>query len=572
MHTRIVFVKPQDKELTAYFDRQTHLAKNLRNSANYLIRNLNSGLHKEPDERTENEKEVIETVATGINLYNKHLNERIMKKFSEICGLSCPTLAKTCMIHELFKKDKKEYPLPDKEHWMLNFYSMDVVMRHTKNKDYYAMPVQASQHVLKKVDKNWKSFFKAMQTYKVNPNLFTGRPKPPGYVRGEHTTVSYPNQTVRARVADGKTYLSFPGYKDELCVGNEASKLVRTEVKPCFGGYRVYATFEDEVSLPAVPETPERILGIDPGVGNFATCATNFPSVPFIIDGAWIKSANQGFNKTRARLISELTRGYDSKKSVKNSKRLDAISRKRDDQFRDFFYKVSHYIVDRCIELKIEAIVFGHNKMQKQNSNMGTKSNQQFVSIPFLTFSQILTNVAAKSGIPVVHVEESYSSKGSLIDGDYLPVYNKEKEEAYEFSGRRISRGQYKTKDGIILNADVNGAGNIIRKAFPDAFDKIEDYSYLHRTVIRIKREQICGAKVKTLQGLPKRKDMHAFLHHERMAKKNMYMEIFGATSAKNKSVYIEAARAKKEEEKAKKAALEAEMIAAEAEKKPKAA
>ena len=105
---------------------------------------------------------------------------------------------------------------------------------------------------------------------------------------------------------------------------------------------------------------------------------------------------------------------------------------------------------------------------------MAAGNNQHFVSIPYTRFFWILTCVAAKAGIPIIETEESYTSKASLIDKDPIPVYKEGDRLEYHFSGKRISRGQYESKEGMILNADVNGAGNIIRKVYPNAFDSCQ--------------------------------------------------------------------------------------------------
>lgn len=545
MHTRSIFIKPHNRVLAAYFDRQTRLAKNLRNTANFIIRNLRTGLSKAPEARMENENSVIAMVHTGISRYNENLHERIRRKLSGIGSLPCPSLCKSAMVHSLYKKDKAEYRYPDGNRWMLSYEELNAVLKETANKDYYALPSQANQQILRKVVQSWKGYFESLKAYKENPEAFTGAPKQPGYTRIPHATAVFTNQIVKTHVSRGRTYLTFPGCSLDVCVGAEASKFVKAEVKPCLGGYRVYVTFEDDMKKPGVPKNPSRILGLDPGVSNFLTGATNFPSEPFIIDGGWLKSANQGFNKSRARLLSELTRGLDSKKSVKNSRRLDALSRKRDDQFRDFFYKAAHHIVDYCADNRIEVIVYAHNIFQKQESGMGARCNQQFISIPYLKFFRILETISAKAGIPIVPAEESYTSKASLVDGDDMPVYG-ETEETPKFSGRRITRGQYRTKSGMILNADVNGAGNIIRKRYPEAFRDVEDYSYLAKTVTRITREQLCGVLYTEKQRRPKRGGMRPYLHHEHMAKKLEYMKLFGASSVKDKSQYVEEAKKKK--------------------------
>ena len=195
-----------------------------------------------------------------------------------------------------------------------------------------------------------------------------------------------------------------------------------------------------------------------------------------------MKSLNRWFNKERARLISELTSGSDSRHSVKDSKRLDAVSRKRDERIRDFFYKCAHFICRRAAKDGVEVIVIGHNKGIKDGVGFRKKDNQNFVCIPETKLIRILENVSARYGLPVVVTEESYTSQASVMNLDEIPVYGKEGADKVTFSGKRVKRGRYRTKDGYELNADVNGAANIIRKAYPDAFKDVKDFSYLWKT------------------------------------------------------------------------------------------
>ena len=190
---------------------------------------------------------------------------------------------------------------------------------------------------------------------------------------------------------------------------------------------------------------------------------------------------NQNFNKERSRLLSEVTKGSDSTHSKKETKRLHALSRKRETRLRDFFYKTAWYLVRYAKQQQAEVIVAGHNEDQKQNICIGRQNNQNFVSIPFCRFLDILRYTAAKAGIPVVTREESYTSRASLLDLDAIPAYKKGDTTNHTFSGKRVRRGLYKTNSGLFINADINGAGNILRKEYPSAFDG-QELSYLYET------------------------------------------------------------------------------------------
>ena len=261
---------------------------------------------------------------------------------------------------------------------------------------------------------------------------------------------------------------------------------IKTEIKPVYGKYCLLVTFDDKVKAVEPPANPERILGLDPGVSNFLGVANNFGAVPFVIKGGAVKSVNQRFNKRRSTLLSVLTRGSDSQHSVKYSEQLNTLSKKRDSFMRDYFYKCAWYICRYAQAACVEVIVMGHNEGQKQEVTLGDKNNQHFVAIPYLKFITVLKTVAAKCGIAVVIREESYTSRASLLDMDDIPTYKQGDGTKYQFSGKRIHRGLYKSGNGTVMNADINGASNILRKEYMHAFGNVKDFTYLYETTLAI--------------------------------------------------------------------------------------
>ena len=69
------------------------------------------------------------------------------------------------------------------------------------------------------------------------------------------------------------------------------------------------------------------------------------------------------------------------------------------------------------------------------------------------------------NGLGYIEQEESYTSKASFLDGDEMPTYNADNPQEYKFSGKRVKRGLYRSAKGIEINADVNGAANILKKS-----------------------------------------------------------------------------------------------------------
>ncbi len=205
---------------------------------------------------------------------------------------------------------------------------------------------------------------------------------------------------------------------------------------------------------------PTKYLGVDPGLDNLATCVTN-SGASFIIDGKQLKSYNRLYNKENARL-----------QSIKDKQGIDAEThrqylnlRKRNRRVRHAMGVAAAYIVRYCIENHIGNLVVGHNKEQKQGVNIGKRNNQNFVQIPHGTLRAKLEYLCHLHGIRYIDQEESYTSKASFFDNDFIPTYKQGDTTKYQFSGRRITRGQYRTAGNYVFNADVNGALNILRKS-----------------------------------------------------------------------------------------------------------
>lgn len=198
-------------------------------------------------------------------------------------------------------------------------------------------------------------------------------------------------------------------------------------------------------------------LGIDIGLDNLASCVSNNGSC-FIINGRPLKSINQYYNKRLAFLKSKL------KDNKQISKRIRLLTNKRNNKIKDYLHKASRILINHVVSNGINTIIIGHNKCWKQEINIGKRNNQNFVSIPFNMFISMISYKATLEGINVKIVEESYTSKCSFLDNERIC-----KHESYK--GRRAKRGLFKTSFGKIINADINGAFNIIRKSEKESFD-----------------------------------------------------------------------------------------------------
>ena len=338
--------------------------------------------------------------------------------------------------------------------------------KKTRNVDYYALPAHTNQSIMSEVFEAWKAFFRSRKDYSKYPEKYKGKPGLPRYAKkGGSKTITFSNQT--CVIKEGR-YLKLPKTKQLLNIGKLGTLGRLKEVKAVPTG-RHY-TIQLVMQIPATEKREldrSNIIGIDLGVNNFAAIAHNLGLRPLIIKV--IKSINQYYNKRRAHFYGILRQGKSPGQGRYSSRRLEHLDSKRNDRIRDIMHKISRRIVDYCVENDIGTMIIGKNKGFKENIKLRSNDKQAFACIPYAFFISCIKYKAEACGITLIIKEESYTSKASFIDRDTLPVYGS-MEKNDEFSGKRISRGSYRSKNGTILNADCNASGNIIRKAVPDAF------------------------------------------------------------------------------------------------------
>ena len=342
--------------------------------------------------------------------------------------------------------------------------------------DYRDLGSNVGQQTLRLLDKNWKSFFVAIKDWKKNPQKYLGKPNLP----------RYKNKNGRCVLGlDNNKFSIFDGYirfswKPINCLNNifktkipEESKLIQCRFIPKGLYYTMEIVYEIEV--PDIPENSERIAAIDLGVNNFATITNNIGLKPIVIKGGVIKSMNQYYNKKKAGIQSELM----LKNKSKNSTRLQFFTIKRNFKVKDWMHKASKYVVNYCVLYNIDTLVCGYNKAWKQSSVMNKKVNQGFVGIPYDMFINQLKYKCENNGIRFVTVDEAYTSGTSFLDGEEPTKENYDK-------SRRINRGLFRSNNGILINADVNGSYQILKKAFPDVFTEGIEGVGLHPSLTKV--------------------------------------------------------------------------------------
>lgn len=330
----------------------------------------------------------------------------------------------------------------------------DLAFRLKYSENYKALPAQTAQQILKIVGWNWSGFFKAIKRWRVHPKKFYRMPRPPKYKKkdGEFMLV-FTNQ--QAKIEDSILILPKKGSVIGK-IKTRVKDLKEVRIIPKAIGYVLEIVYEKTIDVPKQDKT--RIAGIDLGVRNLVTIVNNIGKKPIIIKGGVAKSMNQYFNKKKAELQSKY-----NKQGIKYGIKMKQLQVKRDKKMHDYLHKVSKAIIDYLVENDIGMLVIGHNDNWKQNSNIGKRNNQNFVTIPFYKLTHMLLYKTEEQGIETIFIEESYTSKCSFFDKESIKHHTK-------YPGKRISRGLFRTAKGLTINADVNAAYNIMKKAIPNAF------------------------------------------------------------------------------------------------------
>jgi len=319
-----------------------------------------------------------------------------------------------------------------------------------------------AQQILRLVDRNFKSFFGLLKLKKQNK--YSDKTNLPKYKKeNELMTISIQGRS--ARVKNGYVHIGLSkAFKEKyqlkikelifkLPKHIQVEKLQEVRIMPIFNGMEFDIEFVYKKEIEPLSMDRSRYLSIDMGLDNLAACYSN-SGATFIIDGRYLKSINHYYNKQVAYLKSI----YD-RQGIKHSKRFLRLKRKRDFRIKNYFNLAVKYIADYCIQNNIDNIVIGDFEDIKREINLGKKNNQNFVYIPYGLFKQKLKSKCEQLGINYILQDESYTSKASFMDKDN-PAYNT------IFSGKRVKRGLYQTKENLKINSDINGAANILVKYF----------------------------------------------------------------------------------------------------------
>jgi len=332
------------------------------------------------------------------------------------------------------------------------------------------LPKKVNNQIVKLIDQNFNSFFKANNSYKKNPSKFLGKPKIPNYknsVEGR-LIVIYEKGALSKREFNktGLIHLSQTNIKIKTQI-KDFNLIKQVRIIPKHKHFIIEVIYEQKEKAIFLNNN---YAAIDLGLNNLATVSFNDGKNPFIINGKPVKSINQFFNKEKAKKQSTLER----RNKLKKSNGIYKLNNKRNNKIKDYLHKSSKYIVNQLVSKNISTLIIGKNKNWKQDINIGKRNNQNFVNIPFYMFINMLKYKCKLEGISIIEQEESYTSKCSFIDSESIKKHIK-------YKGRRIKRGLFKSLSGKIINADLNGSYNIMKKAIQKnslkEFNWIEGFS-----------------------------------------------------------------------------------------------
>ena len=384
----------------------------------------------------------------------KHLSKEDYRTLRELCHT-----AKNLTNEAIY--NVRQYYFAEGE--FLKYEKNYTLLKSSPN--YKLLNSNMAQQILKEVDGSFKSFFGLIKLAKQGKYAFKDCKLPHYLPKDGYTTLVIGF----VRLNGNKLVLPFSnGFKKshppvEITIPpillDKKVKEIRIIPKAKARFFEIQYVYEAECVQRSL--NTNNALALDIGVNNLVT-AVSSQGKSFIIDGRRLKSINQWFNKENARLQSIKDKQHFGKSTTNRQK---AIARDRNNKVNDYMNKTARRIINYCITNDIGTLVVGYNETFQRSSRIGRQNNQNFVNIPYGQLRGKLEYLCELNGIVFVKQEESYTSKASFWDKDDIPVYNADNPKEYPFSGKRVHRGLYKTASGKTLNADVNGALNIMRKS-----------------------------------------------------------------------------------------------------------
>lgn len=385
----------------------------------------------------------------------KHLTKEEYNILRELCKI-----AKNLTNQAIY--NVRQHYLQEKQY--LRYESNYHELKNSNN--YKLLNSNMAQQTLKDVDQMFKSFFALIKLAKQGKYNFKHIRMPKYLPKNSCSNLVIAQFRIKdsniLTIPYSNTFKKKYETKIQIRIPKilEDKKIKEIQIIPKFNARFFEIQYIYEIQEENINLNTNNALAIDLGINNLCTCVTN-TGKSFIVDGRKLKAINQFFNKQNAKLQSI----KDKQNIKKQTKQQFLVSRKRKNRIDDYINKTCRYIINYCLVNDIGILVIGYNQSFQNKTNLGRKNNQIFTQLPFGKIREKLEYLCKRYNINYILQEESYTSKASFFDNDELPTYNMDNPQTYEFSGKRLKRGLYQTKNNYLFNADCNGALNILRKS-----------------------------------------------------------------------------------------------------------
>ena len=412
--------RSKHKELFKKIDAYCYRAKNLSNSVQYLIcqcyrihQKLKNSESLDPWEH-----ELIDNTNHAITAYNDGREEK-----------------------------KKLKRIDDENGFVADAYFLSWYMKTWEV--YKEMPyATCSQICIQEKCKQWKSFYQAKKEYYKNPDKFLGRPRRPGYLDPmngrDNLVITSQNFSIEE---NGR--ITMPGFLKEIKIKAKHRTVRQIRIRTDKNSIRIMLMYEQETES---IKSDGSIMGIDLGVDNLVTVSLSSAGGPVIINGRPLKSINRYYNKRKS-ILQEVAKKCNR---LDITNRMERLTEKRNNKVKDYLHKTSRKVIEIAKRNGVSRIVIGNNRGWKQKVELGKRTNQTFVSIPYRMLIDMICYKAQLTGIKVIVVRESYTSGTSYLDGE-------DPEKVFYDAKRRVQRGMFRSNKGTMINADVNAAYQIMK-------------------------------------------------------------------------------------------------------------
>lgn len=345
-----------------------------------------------------------------------------------------------------------------------SYYDLDKLLK--MEECYKLLPAHTAQHTLKLLMRNWRAYYQARKERSIHPQRFCGPPRPPTYKPPKGETIAIISNQ-QAKIREGEVVLPKKiGFTIKTRLPSSI-QLREVRIIPRGVGYTVEIVYHKRIPK-RVHKDKRRQGALDLGLTNLVTFVDNIGSRPIVVkdEGKGIKSITQYYLKKASKVQEQYAQ--QQKTALKQQNRLvygQTFYRLKEHwrrKVKEYFHQLSRFLVNLWQESDLHTVYVGYNPLWKQQVRLRKKTTQLFVIVPFQLLIKMLTYKAIEVGIELVLVEESYTSKCSFLDNEF-PKKRK------NYAGRRVTRGMFKSSHGILLNADVNAAYNILLKSDPQA-------------------------------------------------------------------------------------------------------